>query len=203
MGEHRAHVQHFLEHLDVLVWVTSPEKYADGRFYEFLEAVPKAEQNFYFLLNKADLLFDNVSLETGYEQMAGANKSFQDHVKGSGIVEPLFFTLAAEKVTESDKLAPWNQFPAFRQQIFQQRDIKQITEIKAANLDVEIQKLLSSFQKEVLNLRDFDRILERTVKELQEKHTSWVKAGEQAIGLWLGNHVRREILSNQRRQRRS
>jgi GTPase Era involved in 16S rRNA processing len=196
MGEHRRHVQHFLEHLDVLVWVTSPEKYADGRFYEFLETVPKAKQNFYFLLNKADLLFDGETLETGYEQMASVGRSFQEHVKASGIVEPLFFALAAEKVLASDQLAPWNQFPAFRQQIFQQRDIKQITAIKAANLDVEVQQLLSAFQKEILNLKDFERILEGSVKELREKHASWVKAGEQTIDLWLKNHIRPEILSN-------
>jgi len=34
------------------VWIISPEKYADERFYEFLKIVPKAKQNFYFVFNK-------------------------------------------------------------------------------------------------------------------------------------------------------
>jgi predicted GTPase len=197
MDEHRRHVLNFLEHLDILVWVTSPEKYADGRFYEFLQIVPKAKQNFYFLLNKVDLLFNGQSLEAGYEQMARVVRSFQEHVTRSGIVEPLFYALAAEQVIGSDQLAPWNQFPAFRQQIFQQRDIKQVTAIKAANLDVEVQQLLSAFQKEVLNLQDFERILEASVKELEKQHASWVKAGGTTIDLWLSKHIRQEILSIQ------
>ena len=61
VGEHSRRALDFMEHLDVLIWVTSPEKYADGRFYDLLEQVPKARQNFYFVLNKVDLLFDGNS----------------------------------------------------------------------------------------------------------------------------------------------
>ena len=39
---HREQVVQFLEHLDILVWTTTPEKYADERFYAFLREVPKA-----------------------------------------------------------------------------------------------------------------------------------------------------------------
>ena len=63
VGEHRDRVLGFLEHLDVLVFVTSPEKYADRSFYAFLAGVPKARPNFYFVLNKTDLLFQGEDLE--------------------------------------------------------------------------------------------------------------------------------------------
>lgn len=197
MGEHRQYVFRFLEHLDVLVWVTSPEKYADGRFYEFLQTVPKAKQNFYFVLNKLDLFFRDEGMERGYEQMASVTKRFQEHIKENGIAEPLFWALSAKEVLDSDQPAPWNQFPSFRQQIFQQRDIKQITAIKAANLDVEVQDLLLAFKKEVLNLEAFEGILEGSIKELEQQRSPWMKAGQQTIDTWLEKHVSQQILSCQ------
>jgi GTP-binding protein EngB required for normal cell division len=197
MGEHREHVLRFLEHLDVLVWVTSPEKYADGRFYEFLQLVPKAEQNFYFLLNKVDILFHGESQETGYEQMARIVRSFQDHITGSGIAEPFVYTLAAEEATGSDRLSHWNQFPSFRQQVFQQRDMKQVKAIKAANIDVEAQQLLSAFQKEVLNLKEFEQTLKDSLEELEERRDVWVQAGVEGIDGWLRQRVTKEIVPRQ------
>ena len=197
MGEHRQHVLSFLEHLDVLVWVTSPEKYADGRFYEFLRLVPKAAQNFYFLLNKVDLLFRDETRETGYEQMARIVKSFQDHITKSGIAGPFIYTLAAKEAVNSDQLAHWNQFPSFRQQIFQQRDMKQVKAIKAANIDVEARQLLSALTREVLNLKAFDQTLEGALGELKERRGAWVQADMHNIDDWLRWRVTKEIVFHQ------
>jgi hypothetical protein len=181
----------------MLVWVTSPEKYADGRFYEFLRLVPKATQNFIFLLNKVDILFDGESQETGYEQMASIVKSFQAHIREAGIPEPFVYTVAAEEVLSSDELAHWNQFLSFKQQIFQQRDVKQVKAIKAANLDVEVRQLLSVFEKEVLNLKAFEQILQNSTKELEERRKSWVQAGEESIDVWVRKRITKEIVSQQ------
>jgi len=98
LGEHRQHVLQFLEHLDLLVWVTSPEKYADGRFYEFLQGVPKARENFTFVLNKVDLLFQDESAETGYEHMGRILHRFQELIKDAGVDEPLLYAVSAEEV---------------------------------------------------------------------------------------------------------
>ena len=197
MGEHCKHVLDFLEHLDILVWVTSPEKYADGRFYEFLQMVTKAKQNFYFVLNKADLLFQGEALQAGYEQMGSVTTRFNRHIRENGIPEPLLYTLSAEEARVPDRLAPWNQFPAFRQQIFQQRDIKQITAIKTGNLDFEVKGLLSTFEREVVNLESLDRILENSVKDLEKGRLPWGQAGQEAIELWLDNQIRPYILTRQ------
>ena len=194
MGEHREHVVRFMEHLDVLVWVTSPEKYADGRFYEFLQVAPKANQNFYFVLNKVDLFFHGESLETGYEQMARVAGSFQEHIKEHGISEPLLCFLSAEEAIHPGQLNPWNQFPSFKQQLFQQRDMEQIKAVKAANLHVEVQQLLSVFQKEVLKLESFERILESSVKKLRKQRLPWLKAGQEAIDLWLDKQTTQDML---------
>jgi GTPase Era involved in 16S rRNA processing len=197
LGEHRKYVFEFMEHLDVLIWVTSPEKYADGRFYEVLQQVPKARQNFYFVLNKVDLLFQGNKPETGYEQMARVASQFQRHIKKTGIEAPLLYTLSSKDALHSDELAPWNHFPAFRQQIFQQRDMKQIRAIKGANLDVEIQQLHCRLEKEVLNLKAFERLFQHATKELEALRSQWIQAGNEAIDLWLRRQIGPEVLSRQ------
>jgi len=196
MGEHGEQVLRFMEHLDILVWVTSPEKYADGRFYELLRMVPKAKQNFYFVLNKTDLLFEGETLEAGYEHMASVANKYQEHIKENGIAQPVFYTLSAKKAPSSDQLAPWNQLPTFRQEIFQQRDMKQVTAIKAANLDMEAQRILSVLQKEMMNLEKFEEILAGAARGLEEERSAWVSAGKEAIDLWLNTDIRPHILAH-------
>ena len=97
LGEHRERVIQFLEHLDLLVWVTSPEKYGDGRFYEFLAQVPKAENNFIFVLNKTDLLFRDESLEQGYQQLTRLARTFQEHLHKQSIDQPRLYILSAQE----------------------------------------------------------------------------------------------------------
>ncbi|MBW2624415.1 MAG: 50S ribosome-binding GTPase, partial [Deltaproteobacteria bacterium] len=84
MGEHRERVLEFLEYLDVVVWVTSPEKYADKVAYEFLELVPKAGQNFYFVLNKADI-FSGETNGVDYEELGRVTKSYQNLIRDHGV----------------------------------------------------------------------------------------------------------------------
>jgi GTP-binding protein EngB required for normal cell division len=195
VGEHREHVLRFLEHLDVLVWVTSPEKYADGRLYDLVREVPKAKQNFYFVLNKADLLFQGEALESGYEQMEQVMRSFRRHLAENGIGTPLVYALSAQEVLRTDEPAPWNQYPAFTQQVFQQRDVKEITAIKAGNLDVEVQQLLAVLRREEQSLERFQALLEAAVKDVEEQRPSWVQGGQAAIDLWLEQRFREELVA--------
>lgn len=198
LGEHRERVIEFLEHLDLLVWVTSPEKYGDGRFYEFLSQVPKAERNFIFVLNKTDLLFQDGSLEQGYQQLTRLARTFQEHLHKQSIHQPRLYILAAQEALLPDPLSPWNQFPSFRQEIFHRRDTKQITAIKAANLDVEVQRLYSSLEAEVLNLAQFQQVLAQSQKDLEDQRESWVQAGEEAIQLWLARRIKPVMQSYKR-----
>jgi GTPase Era involved in 16S rRNA processing len=198
MGEHRQYVLDFLEHLDVLIWVTSPEKYADGNFYEFLQMVPKATQNFYFVLNKADLLFNEENLETGYQRLSNVTAAFEGHIQGKGLEEPLIYTISAHRVQESDSLPPWNQLAIFRHTVFQRRDFKHITAIKAGNLDVEVSNLVKAFQKEVRNLEAFAQILDTFIGEVEDERPQWIEAGLKSLDHWLGKDVRQEILLLQR-----
>jgi GTP-binding protein EngB required for normal cell division len=190
LEEHRERVIEFLNHLDLLIWVTSPEKYGDGRFYEFLAQVPKAEQNFIFVLNKTDSLFQEGALEEGYQQLTRLARTFQEHLKKQGLDHPQLYILSAREALLFDPLSPWNQFPSFRQEVFHRRDTKQITAIKAANLDVEVQRLFSALESERLNLGQFQQVLAQSEKELADQRKSWAQAGEEAIQLWLTKRIK-------------
>lgn len=194
LGEHREQVLDFLDHLDLLVWVSSPEKYADGRFYEFLALVPKAAQNFSFVLNKGDLFFEGDTKEAGYQRLAGVTRTFQQYIQQQGVAEPLLFSVSAKEILDSWELAPWNQFAAFRQFVFQQRDIKQITAIKTANLDVEVSKLHAVLLEGVVYLETFDRLLGRVLQDLSDQRAEWQAAAQETFGLWLGKYLHQEIL---------
>jgi GTP-binding protein EngB required for normal cell division len=198
LGEHRERVIQFLGHLDLLVWVTSPEKYGDGRFYEFLAQVPKAKQNFIFVLNKTDLVFQNESLEQGYQHLTRLAKTFQEHLKKQNLDQPRLYILSAREANLFEPLSPWNQFPSFRQEVYQHRDTKQIKAIKAANIDVEVQSLFSALDAEGLNLTLFQQTLAQVEKELEDQRESWAQGGEEAIQLWLARRIKPEVQSYKR-----
>jgi GTP-binding protein EngB required for normal cell division len=198
LGEHRERVIQFLEHLDLLVWVTSPEKYGDGRFYEFLAQVPKAGKNFIFVLNKTDLLFQNESLEQAYQQLTRVARTFQEHLKKQGLDQPRLYILSAREAILFHPLSPWNQFPSFRQEVFHHRDTKQILAIKGANLDVEAQRLFSALEAEKLNLAQFQQVLAQSQKDLEDQRESWVQAGKEVIQLWLARRIKPMMQSYKR-----
>ena len=198
LGEHRERVIQFLEHLDLLVWVTSPEKYGDGRFYEFLAQVPKAKRNFLFVLNKTDMVFQNESLEQGYQHLTGLARTFQEHLKKQSLDQPRLYILSAREAILYEPLSPWNQFPSFREEIFHHRDAKQITAIKTANLDVEIQNLFSALDAEGLSLSQFQQGLAQCEKDLEDQRKSWTKTGADAIQLWLARRIKPAMQSYKR-----
>ena len=176
IGEHRNHVIDFLQYLDVLVWVISPEKYADGRFYEFLKLVPKARQNFYFVLNKADILFEGRSVDAGFEELEKVTTSLREYLNENGFDNPLIYTLSTAEAKKRGSLAHWNQFSIFLQQIFQQREFKEIRKIKTANLDREASQLLSQFEKELMNLEILQETVESFIAELKAESSEWSHA---------------------------
>ena len=194
IGEHRDRVIRFMEHLDVLVWVTSLEKYGDNRFYEFLQTAPKAKQNFVFVMNKIDLLFEGTQPESGYKELSRAVATFQAPIRDQGIEEPLFYALSSREVMEKDELSPWNQFAGFRRHLFLQRDMKQVLAVKAANLEVEAVKLLSSLEKETADLKRFMAVVEETAKEVSNQRSSWDHEGQEALESWLNNRVKPGVM---------
>lgn len=172
-GSHRQKVVDFLEHLDLLVWMVSPEKYADERFYGFLQEVPKASHNFYFIINKADLLFLTGSINEGYTGLTAVSGLFQNYLEAQGIHRPNLYTISTKEVLDGGGLSPWNQFSHFRTEIFRQRDAKEVTQIKAANLDMEIKQTIRLLHGELASLEKLRGILDRFIKDLENGRTDW------------------------------
>ncbi len=197
LGEHRERVIFFMEYLDLVLWVTSPEKYADKKFYDFLLQAPKSKENFTFVLNKVDLLFQGETLQKGYEQLNIATTRFNELLKEKGVSEPLLFALSSQEAFEGESLSAWNQFPAFRQHVFRERNAKQISAIKAQNLDVEIRSLTTLFEREIQNLESAGRILEETTTEIRAKQSEWAEIGKEIVDRWFGHEVQEQISLSQ------
>ncbi len=194
VGAHLDRVLRFLEHLDVLVFVTSPEKYADHSLYAFLEGVPKARPNFTFLLNKIDLLFQGQDLEPGYRQLASLSGLFQEYLQKADIREPLVFAVSAEEAFRAGAVSPWNQFPAFRREIFRDREAKEVMAIKSSNLDQEVQEILSRLQAEAVHLDTLGRVLEEFGKQFEGERAEWEQEGQAVLDAWVGTLMKRYVL---------
>ncbi len=203
VAANREMVLDFLEHLDVLVWVSSPEKYADARFYEFLALVPKAKEHFVFVLNKTDLLFAVEGVASvGVSASAGAGNAasgygslekliarFQEHIHGHGLDHPLIFAVSAHQVLAGQTPSSWNQFAAFRHYVFQQRDIKEILAIKAANLDEEIQRLVDTVRGELATHARATQVLQQLSEAFSQEADEWIASGRLALDQWLEQDV--------------
>jgi len=184
LGDHCEHTVHFLEHLDLLVWVSSPEKYADASFYSFLDKVPKAKDNFYFVLNKVDLFFDG-SMEDGYDKLARVTGRFQQHLAERGISDPYIYALSVIEDPGSQASAPWNQLAGFRHQVFQLRDGKEVLAIKGANLDVEMERLISFIETGAAGYEKMCRFAHEFAEELAGHRNEWKAKGRDALERWI------------------
>lgn len=193
-NENRHQVISFLENLDILAWVATPEKYADAAFYEFLEQVPKAGENFAFVLNKADQFFREKNGEEGYRRMEKVSSGFRELVHRAGSREPLLFIISASEAL-SPSLSPWNQFTAFRQFVFQRRRERQVAAIKAANLDVEMDRTTASLAAETELLEMLEEVVDQERSELEKARPGWIESGHKALEPWVDHQVRRAMVS--------
>jgi GTP-binding protein EngB required for normal cell division len=196
VAENRQQVLGFLTHLDVLLWVTSLEKYADAPFYDFLLIVTKAQQNFIFIVNKIDRLFSSARSDSGYQALAALLEQFQRHIIQQGVKDPVIYALSAEEAQGRGPLAPWNQFGQFRGQIFRERDVKEIVAIKAANLDREVEELLAAVAVRRAQLERLAEAVQGFREELDGLRSEWLEAGRATLLPWVQRHLR-SVLDSQ------
>ena len=195
LAEHRRQVLGFMENVDVLIWLTSPEKYGDGTFYEFLKLAPKSEHNFYFAVNKADLFFDGRSAEEGFEEMRRVSVDFQGHLRKVDIADPAIYILSAAEAFNESVLSSWNQFPLLRQEIFRRRDVKEIQAIKTGNLDREYARYLERFENELVHLEAMHDILTGTMARIREGIAEDRSLLQEAVHAVMDENVRAEVRS--------
>ncbi len=196
VGDHRLRVLRFLEHLDMVAWVVSPEKYADARFYEFLRDAPKAKRNFSFVLNKVDLLFEGRMLEAGYGELGRVVSRFAEHLRRAEIADPLIYAVSAADAASLTTPSPWNQFSQFRHHIFQMRDAREISAVKAANLDEEVRRLLLIVEREMIQLHRFQEVLSELETELEDCKGEWTRAGGEALHHWIHGQFQHVVVDH-------
>jgi GTPase Era involved in 16S rRNA processing len=190
---HRQHVLDFLENLDLLVWVVTPEKYADERFHAFLKEAPKAGENYLFVMNKVDLFFAGPEMEAGYQMLAQVMRTFQGHLSRGDIVHPTIYAVSAADALQSPGPAVWNQFNSFRHQVFQERDTKEIVAIKTANLDQELDGILAALDERAFNARKLQTILNGFESELSTERADWGTLGRAVLREWVEGSPRDRV----------
>ncbi len=146
VAEHAELVLSLLEHMDIAVWVASPEKYADFEFYRFLKKATKHQDNFIFVMNKIDTI--KAPDSTPEEKLKTILGDFAIKLKNNGIVAPRIYAFSAKELG-TEEASEWfkKDFENFKSTIFKKRDIKEIRAIKEANLETE----LRSFIEEIKN----------------------------------------------------
>jgi len=177
--EHGDQVAAFLVELDMVIWVVSPEKYADARFHDLLGKTLKSRENFIFVLNKTDLIFDGVSPDEGDRRLKALMDVFLGYLTSSGIESPVIFAVSASKAEFGD--AAWNRFSAFKDAVFKRRDEKQILAIKAANLEQELSAILSALDKRSLAVSTITDALDTFRNEISNEGAIWMQAAEAPI----------------------
>ncbi len=137
--------------LDIVVWVVSPEKYADASLFDFIRDCKTHKDNFVFVFNKSDQLLDEIH-DDGHVSMREALGDFLFHLKKvTGINNPMVFSLSCQQ--EISGLTPdqflGDEFTRFREFITACRKAKEIESIKFLNLMNQSVNLFNQIESEI------------------------------------------------------
>jgi hypothetical protein len=67
--------------------------------------------------------------------VAAITEHLREYLKDEGLIAPPLYVISSRETLTGKSIAHWNQFPSLRQEIFRQRNFKEIKEIKGANLE--------------------------------------------------------------------
>lgn len=192
--ENKEAVLEFMSNLDLLVWVASPEKYADRSLHSALCQAPKAVGNFYFVLNKMDRLWDRKRAEQSLDQMQRVAEHFRSLLTQTlaqradmeSSASPRLFAVSA---LEESPHSAWNQLNQFRDLLFARRSAKQVEAIKTANLEQEMVALYQPLGKEKERLEQSLAVIRQLQEEVEAEGRSWFRDGETVLASWVGRRM--------------
>ena len=133
-----------LPELDCIVWLVSPEKYADAAFYLLVAQTAIHQENFLFVLNKADELIWNDTHDAHF-RIKGILGDLTFRLKHeAGIEQPRVFSISAagELSGETGRDILDCEFQRFRDFLMVRREAKDIASVKTMNLIEESVRLL-------------------------------------------------------------
>ena len=147
----RKTVTQILPHLDAVIWIVSPEKYADSAFYSFVGMSLIHQKNFIFILNKTDQLFDKGGSDP-YLKIKDISGLFAFHLKEEAhVINPTLFCISSIWELEQDYLDDFvlHEFQRFRESLINRIDAKQIGVAKHNNLIKETNNLLGLLERDI------------------------------------------------------
>jgi putative protein kinase ArgK-like GTPase of G3E family len=154
--------------LDCVVWVTSPEKYADASLYSLVRQTGMDQRNFTFVLNKADELV-GVQDTNQHKDLKEVLGDFAFRLRHEAEIEqPRIFSVSALNEFQGKGGDPklGSEFHRFRDFLMARRDAKEIASIKSINLREEIARLVSDLNQHIPVAE-----LTHRVKAIQQKAT--------------------------------
>lgn len=129
-------VMELMPALDMVLWVVSPEKYADASFFDFVKGCHAHQSNFSFVFNKSDQLIDEDSTDR-YSKLKEALGDFVFQLKAhTGINNPRVFSVSSYREFSglNDDRFLVDEFSGLREFIMANRRAKEIQSIKFLNL---------------------------------------------------------------------
>jgi GTP-binding protein EngB required for normal cell division len=159
--EHHRIVDEILPWLDCIVWVASPEKYADEIFYRLVRETLINRENFTFVLNKADEVKQTGEADPNarFKELLG---DFVFRLKhDAGVEDPRVFILSAAEEFDSGEGDPIlrEEFRRFREFLMVRRNAKEIASVKTVNLLEETSGLIDDLRA-VVRPDDAGKLLE-------------------------------------------
>ena len=189
-AEHRVLAASILEDVDLVLWVVTPEKYADQALYDTLAASPQARENFVFVLNKIDKLnADSPDVLKG--KTAELADDFVDRLAAAGVLSPRVFAFSARQALTSPARSEADGFQELNALLEGRRDDKEVRAILALNVEHEYDRTVGRLAGEV----DTSSLSHKTTHLLKHIHDQWRKLEETIPG------IARELLGSSGRDR--
>lgn len=160
--DNRKTVLEILAFLDCVVWVVSPEKYADAVFYGFVRETLINRENFTFVFNKADELINADSADP-HGKLKEVLGDFTFRLKHEADIEqPRVFIISAAGEVDGKQGEPvlQSEFERFNNFLMVRREAKEIASVKTVNLMEETRHLLNELNA-VISPEEKKRLLHR------------------------------------------
>jgi len=185
----RKTVLRILPKMDCIIWVTSPEKYADAVFYELVQQTSIHRDNFTFVLNKADELLRNGNSEPKGKLKALLGDLAFRLKDEAGIDQPRIFTISASNEYQGASGEPLlsREFQRFRDFLMKRRDAKEISSVKTVNLIEETRQLITGLgakiqpDEKAALLKQIQESRGRSQEEPEIVSRTWLTEQEKAL----------------------
>ncbi len=171
---HKEVTESFIPALDCVIWVTSPQKYADDAFYKLLNQTHKHKDNFTFVLNKGDELViegGNDPLKEVREVLAAFMIRLKQEANISG---PRLFSVSAKDSFEGNSQPSFlkQEFAEFVNFLMVRRDEKEIASLKTKNL-IEASGAMLKEVKTVLAPERKLAMIKSLMEMIRNRETHW------------------------------